>query len=323
MSLATFSRLTVAFALLITCGSWRLSAQEPAQTDSFHVAIIVQRAQDHPDLLWNIGDPVLHLKPEDFQVRQGGSRLQVNVGRSVAAHPAGSVQATRLLVVIGPSVSDPEGTLRQLPHAFEAVWRQGWQTAVVRPDGSTTSYAAGPSSIAPTAPAAISYTQSYLASVKSLKGFDGITIVLYLTGSAQGDKEVKTPHALIESAKDSKAMLYVVDGGSPAYTAWTREPYSPRSYDLDYWIYDRIPPHEEYIDGVEHEVSVQRALQAMRLHIKGRYDLLIAPQPGHRIDSSKPLSIEVESKSEIRTFAKADGIGRDTPLEISQRTTHR
>jgi len=319
MTLARFSRLVAAFALVVTCGDLNLVAQEPAQTDGFHVAMIVQRAEDNPDLLWNIGDPVLHLKRGDFWVRQGGSRLQVNIGRSGAEQPPESLQPTRLLVVIGPSVSDPEGTLRQLTHAFEAVWCQGWQTAVVRPDGSTTSYAAGSSSIAQSAPAAISYTQSYLAAVKSLRGVDGITIVLYLTGSAQGDKEVKTPDALIESAKDSKAMLYVVDGGSPSYSAWTREPYSPRSYDLDYWIYDRVPPHEEYVDGVEHEVSAQSALKAMRLHIKGRYDLFIAPQPGHRIESLQPLSIEVKSKSEIRTFAKADGVGRDIPLETSRR----
>jgi hypothetical protein len=319
MTPAGVSRLVAAFALVVTCGSLNLIAQEPAQTDGVHVAMIVQRAQDNPDLLWNIGDPVLHLKPGDFWVRQGGSRLQVNIGGSGAPQPPGSLQATRLLVLIGPSVSDPEGTLRQLTRAFEAVWRQGWQTAVVRPDGSTTSYAAGRSSIAPAVPSAISYTQSYLAAVKNLSGGDGIAVVLYLTGSAQGDREVKTPAALIESAKDSKAMLYVVDGGAPSYTDWTREPYSPRSYDLDYWIYSPIPAHEEYIDGVAHEVSAQGALKAMRLHNQGRYDLLIAPAPGHHIDSLQPLSIEIKSKSEIRTFAKASGIGRDISLEISQR----
>jgi hypothetical protein len=33
----------------------------------------------------------------------------------------------------------------------------------------------------------------------------------------------------------------------------------------------------------------------------------------------QPLSIQVKSKSEIRTFAKANGVGRDIPLETSQR----
>jgi hypothetical protein len=319
MTPARLSQLEAAFALVVTCGSLNLIAQEPAQTDGVQVAMIVQRAENNPDLLWNMGDPVLHLKSRDFWVSQGGSRLQVTIGRSGAQQPLGNMQNTRLLVVIGPSVSDPEGTLRQSRRAFEAIWRQGWQTAVVRPNGSTTSYAAGPSSIAQAAPTTISYTESYLAAVKSLRGFDGITLVLYLTGSTWGDREVKTPAALIESVKDSKAMLYVVDGGAPSYTDWTREPYSPRSYDLDYWIYDRIPPHEEYIDGVAHEVSAQRALKAMPQHTKGRYDLLIAPQPGHRIDSLQPLSIQVKSKSEIRTFAKANGVGRDIPLETSQR----
>jgi hypothetical protein len=57
----------------------------------------------------------------------------------------------------------------------------------------------------------------------------------------------------------------------------------------------------------------------MRLDLKGRYDLYIAPQPGKEIDPSQPLSIEVKSKSEIRTISEADGIGKDFPLEIERR----
>jgi hypothetical protein len=221
-------------------------------------------------------------------------------------------------MIIGPSVSDPEGTLKQLAHALEPIWRRGWQTAVLRPDGSTTSYAQGPSSIAPAAPVAISYTQSYLEAVKNLRGFDGISIVLYLTGSAKGDREVETPDALIEGAKKSMARFYVVDGGSPSYSDWTSEPYSPRSYDLDLRIYDRIPSHEEYIDGVEHEVSAQSALKTMRAAMKGRYHLYIAPQLGHRVDLLQPLSIEIRSKGKIMTFSRANGVGKDMSLDISQ-----
>jgi len=281
--------------------------------------MLVQQAENNPNLLWNMGDPVLHLKAGDFWAQQGGSRLQVDFGKSGVAEPYDRSRVTRLLVIVSPSVADPEGSIGRLTHAMQAAWRQGWQTAIVRPDGSSTGYAAGPSSITQAVPATMPFNQSYLAAIKDLKGFDGTAIVLYLTGSAKGDREVPTPNALIESAKDSMAMLYVVDGGSPSYSDWTMEPYSPRSYDLPLPIYANIPARGEYICGVKHEVSAQSALKAMRLDLQGRYDLYIEPQSGHSFDPNQPISIKVKSKNEIRTFLEADGIGRDIPVEVSQR----
>jgi hypothetical protein len=319
MTFGKLNRLVAASVLGLTFGTLNLIAQQPTRAGGFHLAMLVQHGDDNPNLLWNTGDPILHLKAEDFWAQQGGSRLQVNFNKFSAERPSSSSRATRLLVVVSPSVSDPQGTLKRVTHALTAVWREGWQTALVLPDGSTTNYAAGPSSIAPAVPAAMSFEQSYLAAVRGLKNFDGATIVLYLTGSTQGDREVKTPEALIESAKDSMAMLYVADGGLPPHGAWTSEPYSPRSYDLDLSIYTRVPAQGEYIGGVKHEVNAQSALRAMRLDLKGRYDLYIAPQPGKEIDPSQPLSIEVKSKSEIRTISEADGIGKDFPLEIERR----
>jgi hypothetical protein len=319
MTFDKLNRLVAALVLGLTCGTVNVIAQQPTRADGFHLVMMVQHGDDNPNLLWNAGDPILHLKANDFWAQQGGSRLKVNFNQFSATQPPDSSRATRLLVVLSPSVSDPVETLKRLTHAVTVVWREGWQTALVLPDGSTTSYAAGPSSIAPAVPAAMPFEQSYLAAVRGLKNFDGVTMVLYLTGSTQGDREVKTPEALIQSAKNSMAMLYVADGGSPSHGAWTAEPYSPRSYDLDLRIYDRIPAHGEYIDGVKHEVSVQSALRAMRLDMKGRYDLYIAPQPGKGIDPSQPLSIEVKAKAEIQTISQAAGIGKNIPLEISQR----
>ncbi len=319
MTFARLSGLAVTFTFLLACSSLNLNAEEPQRTDGFHLNLLVQQAEDNPNLLWNMGDPVLHLQSGDFWVQQGGSRLWVDFLKSGVEGPSDRSRATRLLVIVSPSVSDPEGSLGRLTRALHVVWRQGWQTAIVRPDGSTTGYAAGPSSITQAVPAAMPFSQSYLTAVKDLKGFDGTAIVLYLTGSAKGDREVPTPSALIESAKDSMAMLYVADGGSPSYADWTMEPYSPRSYDFPLPIYDQVRAHGEYICGVKHEVSAQSALKAMRLDLEGRYDLYIRPQPGHPLDPHQPISIEVKSKNEIRTIFEADGIGKDILLEISQR----
>jgi hypothetical protein len=319
MTITRLSRFAASLILVFACRSMILMAQQQPRTDGFHLAMIVQQAADNPNLLWYAGDPILHLRAEDFTAEQGGSPLHVNLSAFSAERPSDSSRTTRLLVVLGSSVSDPETTLKRLAPAFKVVWREGWQTAIVRPNGSITNYAAGPSSLAPGAPTTVTYEQSYLAAVKGLKSFDGATIVLYLTGSVAGDTQVKTPEALVESAKDSMAMLYVTDGGLPPHSAWTSEPFSPRSYDLDLPIYTRVPAQGEYIGGVKHEVSAQSAMRAMRLDLKGRYDLYIAPQPGKEIDTNEPLSIAVKSNSEIRTISEADGIGRDIPLAIERR----
>jgi hypothetical protein len=85
----------------------------------------------------------------------------------------------------------------------------------------------------------------------------------------------------------------------------------------------------EYIGGVKHEVSAQSAMRSMQPDLTVRYDLYVAPQPGKAIDPSEPLSIEVKSKSEIRTISEADDricrmgdIGASAASNLKMRIPH-
>lgn len=326
MSFARIGEFIAAAILAFVCGSPDLMAQAPQHTDGFHLDMTLH---------WSGGDTVENIKADRFWVEQGGMRLQAAV-RNGGKQPAGdSFLNTRVLVVLDRSIQDPEKMLKGLMGSFKGLWKLGWETAVIRPDGSATAYAASPTSIAPAVPAAGSYEQAYDEAVTQLGEFPGRKLVLYLPGPLKRAKTVtlksdkakivtgtgnsfvpvgnqparaSVPTSLVQGAARSIAVLYVVDGGDPAFGG-----YSHRGG------YSYSPEHSWFKEGIKHEPADHDAFTDMRRDARGYYDLYITPEPGHSIDPHQPITVKISVLGSLQVISQTSGIGNGLPIEVSQR----
>jgi hypothetical protein len=236
--------------------------------------------------------------------------------------------------------------LHRLTGRFKGIWKLGWESAVVWADGSATDYAAGPASLAQGAPATSSYEQACQAAVANLGDFHGRKLVLYLPGRLKAGKPVilqsgkakigsgtgtsfvpvvkrkpgtaSVPTPVVQGAARSMAVLYVLDGGEPASFSGSWSTLGPTNGEIVGWP-SYGSAHSTFIDGVKHELGSSIAFADMRRDSRGYYDLDLTPQPGYSIDPHQPLSVKIKVRGSFRTVSQADGIGKDLPIEVSQR----